>query len=91
MRQNLESTRGVVLSQRVLLALIEKGLSRERAYEIVQGCSMRSWDEEADFRQLLRDEPEVTAQLPGAKLEELFDYAYYTRFVDETFQRAGLR
>ena len=91
MRQNLESTRGVVLSQRVLLALIEKGLSRERAYEIVQGCSMRSWDEEADFRQLLRDEPEVTAQLPGAKLEELFDYGYYTRYVDETFARAGLR
>ena len=91
MRQNLDSTRGVVLSQRVLLALIEKGLSRERAYEIVQGCSMRSWDEEADFRQLLRDEPEVTAQLPSAELEKLFDYAYYTRYVDETFQRAGLR
>ena len=91
MRQNLDSTRGVVLSQRVLLALIEKGLSRERAYEIVQGCSMRSWDQETDFRQLLRDEPEVTAQLPGAELEDLFDYAYYTRYVDETFQRAGVR
>ena len=90
MRENLESTRGIVFSQRVLLALIEKGLSREQAYEIVQECAMRSWDDGADFRQLLREQPEVTERLPGVELEELFDYGYYTRYVDETFKRAGV-
>ena len=91
MRENLESTCGLVFSQRVLTALIQKGLGRERAYEVVQACAMRSWDEGADFRQLLRQESEVVAQLPGTELEELFDYGYYNRYVDETFKRAGLR
>ena len=90
MRENLESTRGIVFSQRVLLALIEKGLSREEAYETVQERAMRSWDEGLDFRQLLREQPEVAERLPGVALEELFDYGYYTRYVDETFQRAGV-
>ena len=90
MRENLESTRGIIFSQRVLLALIEKGLSREQAYEIVQERAMRSWDDGADFRQLLREQSEVAKWLPGAALEELFDYGYYTRYVDETLKRAGV-
>ena len=90
MQKNLESTRGIVFSQRVLLALIEKGLSREQAYEIVQECAMHSWDEGADFRQLLREQSEVAKRLSGVALEELFDYRYYTRYVDETFKRAGV-
>jgi len=90
MWENLESTRGIVFSQRVLLALIEKGFSREEAYEIVQECAMLSWDEGLDFRQLLREQSEVAKRLPGAELEGLFDYVYYTRYVDETFQRAGV-
>ncbi|MCZ6615430.1 MAG: adenylosuccinate lyase [Chloroflexi bacterium] len=90
MRENLESTRGIVFSQRVLLALIEKGLSREQAYEIVQERAMHSWDEGLDFRQLLREQSEVATRLPGTELEKLFDYGYYTRYVDETFKRAGV-
>ena len=90
MRENLESTRGIVFSQRVLLALIEKGLSREQAYEIVQERAMHSWDEGLDFRQLLREQSEVAKRLPGTELEGLFDYGYYTRYVDETFKRAGV-
>ena len=90
MMANVEMTKGLVFSQRVLLALIEKGLSRERAYEIVQGCSMRSWADDADFRQLLREEPDVTGHLPGEALEGLFHYEYYLRHVDESFRRVGL-
>lgn len=90
MWDNLESTRGVIFSQRVLLALIEKGLSREQAYEIVQERAMHSWDEGLDFRQLLREQSEVGKRLPGAELEGLFDYGYYTHYVDETFKRAGV-
>ena len=90
MWQNIELTRGLVFSQRVLIALLESGLSRERSYEIVQACAMRSWDESADFRDLLRQEPEVTDRLPGDELEAIFDYNYYMRYVEDSFMRLGL-
>lgn len=90
MRQNLEITRGLVFSQRVLLALIEKGLSRQKAYELVQRHAMRSWRENLDFLGLLQADPEVTACLSPAELESKFDYQYYLRNVDEVFERLGL-
>ncbi len=74
----------------VLLALIEAGMSREKAYEIVQRNSMKGWDEGLDFRDLIRGESQVLDLIPSYALEELFDYAYYARYVDETFQRAGV-
>ncbi len=90
MKANIESTRGLVFSQRVLLALIEKGMLREDAYKLVQSYAMRSWDQGTDFRDLLRSDQTVRKHLPGNQLESLFDYGYYTRFVDETFARIGL-
>lgn len=87
MKQNIEMTRGLVFSQRVMLALVESGLSRERAYEITQRCAMRSWEESLDFRQLLRDETDVTDHLPGDELEAIFDYNYYMRFVETSYMR----
>jgi adenylosuccinate lyase len=90
MRENLELTQGLVFSQRVLLALIEKGMSRMAAYEVVQRNAMRAWKERTPFRALLGGEPEVTSRLSSADLDELFDYAYYVRFVDESFARLGL-
>ena len=87
MKQNIEMTRGLVFSQRVMLALVESGLSRERAYEITQRCAMRSWEESLDFRQLLRDEPDVTDHLPEDELEAIFDYNYYMRFVETSYMR----
>ena len=87
MKQNIEMTRGLVFSQRVMLALVESGLSRERAYEITQRCAMRSWEESLDFRQLLRDETDVTDHLPGDELEAIFDYNYYIRFVENSYMR----
>ncbi len=90
MRQNVELTRGLVFSQRVLLALVEKGMGREEAYDMVQRQSLRAWDESLDFRELLRADAKVTKHLKGAELEALFDYGYYTRYVDEVFQRVGM-
>ena len=90
MWENVESSRGLVFSQRVLLALVDKGMGREDAYKVVQRNAMRSWDTGADFRDLLRADDEARDCLPGEELEELFDYGYYTRYVDETFQRIGL-
>ena len=91
MWQNLESSRGLIFSQRALLALVEdKGLSREAAYEIVQRNAMRAWDDAQDFRQLLKSDAEATAYLTAAEMDELFDYGYYTRYIDDNFKRIGL-
>lgn len=87
---NVESSRGLIFSQRVLLALVDKGLSREAAYEMVQRNAMRSWDQGKDFRKLIKADPEALAYLSAAELEELFDYGYYTRYVDTAFERIGL-
>ena len=90
MMNNIESTRGVVFSQRVLLALINSDMAREEAYRIVHDCAMRSWDRKEDFRELMRTEKKVTDRLTLKDLDALFDYRYYIRHVDETFKRAGL-
>jgi len=90
MKRNMELTRGLVFSQRVLLALIDKGLSRQHAYELVQRNAMKAWQEDKNFPTLLKADTEVTDSLPSAELEKLFDYQYYLRYVDEIFQRLGL-
>ena len=90
MKQNLEMTKGLLFSQRVMLALIEKGLSREDAYEILQANSARTWDEDLDFRALLHSDERVGHYLSAEELDELFDYGYYVRYVDEVFHRVGL-
>ena len=87
---NIESSQGLVFSQRMLLALVDKGLAREAAYEVVQRNAMRAWDENQDFRQLIRSDRDVLDCLSTAELDGLFDYAYYTRYVDDTFDRLGL-
>jgi adenylosuccinate lyase len=90
MRQNLESTRGVLFSQRVLLALVEKGVSREEAYGVVHRRSMESEEHTKDFRDLLRSDAAIADRLSPTELEGLFDYQYYLRYVDEIFERVGL-
>ncbi|MDP9238386.1 MAG: adenylosuccinate lyase [Chloroflexota bacterium] len=90
MQENLELTQGLVFSQRVLLALIETGLSRQDAYGIVQGNSMRAWKERVPFRSLLEEDRNVAARLTPAELDAIFDYSVYTRHVDDSFRRLGL-
>ena len=90
MKQNLELTNGMLFSQRVLLALVEKGLSRDHAYEIVQRISIRVWEEGQDFRSLIAADEEVRAKLSSEALDELFRYDYYVRYVDDIFERVGL-
>ena len=90
MMSNVELTRGIVFSQRVLLALVEKGMSREDAYALTQRYAHRAWDEGADFRDLLRTDASVAQHLPPDGLDALFDYAHYIRYVGELFHRLGL-
>jgi adenylosuccinate lyase len=90
MRRNLDSTQGIVYSQRALLALTEGGMDRQAAYKIVQRAAMRAWAEETPLYDILASEPAVTDRLAPDKLRALFDPAYHLRFVDEAFRRVGL-
>lgn len=91
MMDNLESTHGVLFSQRVLLALVERGMAREEAYGIVHRRAMESWESGRDFRAMMRSDREVQQAMPPHELEALFDYKYYVRHVDEIFARVGLK
>lgn len=90
MQRNLEMTHGLVFSQRVLLALIDKGLSRADAYDIVQRCSMETWRTDRDLKELLAAEPLVQARLTPSELHACFDYGYYLKYVETAFARIGL-
>jgi adenylosuccinate lyase len=90
MRRNIELTQGVIFSQRVLLALIDKGLPREKAYKMVQNNAMKAWDEKKSFLNLLAADRRITARLSKKELNSLFDYGYYLKHVDDVFKRLKL-
>jgi adenylosuccinate lyase len=87
MRANLDRLGGLVHSQRVLLALTQKGMSREDAYAIVQRHAMAVWENGGDFLSLLKKDAEVTRAIPQSELEALFDLGYHLRHVDTIFRR----
>ena len=87
MRKNLDRLGGLVHSQRVLLALTQKGVSREDAYSLVQRNAMPVWRGEGDFLTLLKKDPDVSAALSNTELEELFDLGYHFKHVDTVFAR----
>ena len=88
MRENLDALHGLVYSQRVLHALIEAGMMREAAYEVVQRCSLASWESGRHLRTLLAQDPDCA--LDEAALAEAFDPAWYLRHVDTIYARFGL-
>lgn len=90
MMRNVERTRGLVASQRVMLALTEKGMSREDSYKTVQKHALAAWNGNGDFRSNLESDAAVTSVLTPAELDELFDYRYFTRHVGRVFERLGI-
>ena len=87
MARNLDRMRGLIHSQRVLLALTQKGISREDAYRLVQRNAMKVWDEGADFLAELKADTEVAAALTAEEIEAEFDLAYHTKHVATIFAR----
>ena len=87
MKRNLDRLGGLIHSQRVLLALTQKGLSREAAYAAVQRNAMPVWEGKGDFAALLKVDPKVTEVLSAAEIDGLFDLAFHTRHVDDIFWR----
>jgi len=87
MRRNLEGSYGLFYSQRVLVELVELGLPRQHAYEMVQAAAMRSWDTRTPFRGQVEGDPEIRKHLSLETLERLFDPCYYLRYVPAIFER----
>ena len=90
MLANLVRTHGLIFSQRVLLELMDKGLKRQKAYDLVQRCAMKSWKDGSDFKNNLLADAEVTRHLTKKELDKIFDLDYYLRNVNKIFKRVGL-
>lgn len=91
MLENIYRTRGVIFAQRVMNALIGKGLSREGAYDMVQPIAMRAMGERRDYQELLHESPEVMKYLTGEELDACFTLDYYMKNVDYIYRRAGIK
>lgn len=90
MKRNMDSTLGLIYSQRVLLALIDKGLAREEAYDTVQPCAMEAWENQIAFRGVVDKNEKITSHLNKEELDDCFDYNYHIQHVDMIFERLGL-
>ena len=90
MAENLNVGGGIVFSQRVLLALVEKGMARDDAYRQVQAAALRAWDEGGDFRQLMRADHWVGKLLTKEEFEGLFDPRWHLRHIGTTYTRLGI-
>lgn len=91
MISSLSKTRGLIYSQRVLLELMKKGLTREAAYEVIQSCAMQVWQETSNFRDILNRDRKVRKYLKPSEIDHCFDIKYYTRHADYIFKRVGLK
>ncbi|HOO72026.1 MAG TPA: adenylosuccinate lyase [Spirochaetota bacterium] len=90
MMENIEKTGGLFYSQTLLLKLVEKGLSREDSYAVVQGMAMRVWKREGSLRDLCEKDPVISQKIGGKELDEIFDLGRYLKNIGYAFSKAGL-
>ncbi|MDD3374395.1 MAG: adenylosuccinate lyase [Candidatus Omnitrophica bacterium] len=90
MIQNLTKTRGLIYSQRILLELMRKGLTRDDAYDIIQRCAMQVWQETSDFRDVLKRDRKLRKHMGPGAIDACFDVKYYIRHRDKIFKKVGL-
>jgi adenylosuccinate lyase len=90
MRENLQLTGGLIFSEAVLLALVEKGLGRDEAYRLVQRQAMKAWEARAPLKSLLLADPDIGRYLSPPEIENCFDMGYHLRHLDEIYARLGL-
>jgi len=87
MKRNIQATRGLIFSQRVLLALTQKGVLRDDAYPLVQKNSLKAWDEGRDFKALVLSDPDIRKTLSSAEIEDCFSLKPYLEKIDYIFKR----
>ncbi|MBO0477482.1 adenylosuccinate lyase [Vagococcus sp. DIV0080] len=90
MKRNMDATFGLIYSQRVLLKLIDKGMSREESYDLVQPKTAFAWDNQVQFKPLLEEDETITSVLSQEEIDDAFDYNYHLKNVDVIFERVGL-
>ncbi|MGX7196597.1 adenylosuccinate lyase [Enterococcus olivae] len=90
MKRNMDATFGLIYSQRVMLKLIDRGMTREQAYDLVQPNTAKSWDEQLPFRRLLEADQAITDVLTPEDLDDAFDYHHHLKNVETIFERVGL-
>ena len=90
MKRNIQLTRGLVSSQQVLLGLVGKGITREKAYAIVQRNALNAWQNELDFKELIAADPDVRSKMTRAEIEKCFDLSHHLKNVDFILKRAGI-
>ncbi|EAE2507213.1 adenylosuccinate lyase [Listeria monocytogenes] len=90
MKRNMDRTLGLIYSQRVLLALIDKGLAREAAYDVAQPRAMEAWEKQVPFRELVEQDATIIENLSAEEIADCFDYNYHLKNVDLIFDRLGL-
>lgn len=91
MKENINKTNGLIFSQKVMLSLIDKGLNREKAYELVQKNAMKSWDNNKSFKKMIENDSEVMSYLSKEELNNIFDYNSFIKEVDFIFERGKLK
>ncbi|MGD9552217.1 MAG: lyase family protein, partial [Candidatus Caldatribacteriota bacterium] len=87
MKNNLEITRGLIFSQRVMLELTKKGVPREKAYQLVQDIALKSWENENNFKEMILKDQEINQYLTREQIISCFDYNYFIRNIDYIYQR----
>ncbi|WP_019849849.1 adenylosuccinate lyase [Desulfitobacterium sp. PCE1] len=90
MQENIDKVVGLIFSQRVMLTLVEKGLSRETAYAWTQRNALQAWETKESFQSLVLKDQDIRNYLDEEEIAELFDYSYHTKHVDTIFKRVGL-
>lgn len=90
MKKNMDKTLGLIYSGRVLLKLVNSGMTREAAYDLIQPYTAKCWAEQIPFRPLLEDDPTIQKQLTKEDLDDAFDYHWHLRHVDDIYKRLGL-
>jgi adenylosuccinate lyase len=90
MQLNLEKTLGLTFSQRLMLALVDKGLRREEAYELAQRNAMQAWENKKDYRELIAADQDIREYLTEEELDSIFDWQAYLKNIDRIFKRTNL-
>ncbi|MGM0410296.1 MAG: adenylosuccinate lyase [Bacillota bacterium] len=90
MRKNMKRTHGLIFSQRVMLALVDKGLEREEAYEMAQSNALKAWEEKINYKKLIKEDSSIEKYLSEKEIENIFNYNYYLKEIDNIYDRLGL-
>ena len=90
MRDNLDLTKGLIFSQSILMSLVEKGVPRDKAFEMVQRVAGAAYDQNADFEYFLIEDEEIMQYFTPTELDDIFDYDRYLKHIDYIYHRAGI-